>query len=558
MDLDTLYYGDCLEWMSRWNDGSVDLIYLDPPFNSNATYNVLYSTEGAGTAQTRAFDDTWHWDTAAEDRLEQYLNAAGRRAHSAIVGLNVILGKSGMLAYLTYMAERLEEMYRLLKPTGSIYLHCDPTASHYLKILMDAIFGGANFRSEIIWRRTNAHNKISRQFGPIHDTVLFYTVTDEFTFHPGRTPYTKAYIEDRFKHHDIRGRYQTNYLTGPGTRKGGSGKKWGDFDPTSVGRHWAIPRSLREFLPDNGTGMSSQEALDVLHEQGLIVFPKKKGGQPMYKQYVGEGVPYQDIWAYQPNTHGVLYNTDACVDQDVKYLEHEKEKLGYETQKPVGVLRRIIETSSNPDDVVLDPFCGCGTAIDVARRIGRRWVGIDISSFAIDLIRGRRLQDKTIPAKGIPFDLESARKLAAEQPFNFESWAVTRLRGFAPNTKQVGDRGLDGRATLAQEPENINSRLALAQVKGGKYTLSYLRDFVGVTHRDKAAIGCFITLDPITSRAARQEVLGMGKIRVSGYTYQRMRLWSIQDYFDENFPMLPIMNDPYTGKPQRQHDLFRH
>ena len=251
------------------------------------------------------------------------------------------------------------------------------------------------------------------------------------------------------------------------------------------------------------------------------------------------GVPLDDVW-------------------DIPIIAPSaKERLGYPTQKPIALLERIIKASSDHDDVVLDPFCGCGTAIDAARRLGRRWVGIDISSFAIDLIRERRLQDTAIPAEGIPFDLESARKLATEQPFNFESWAVTRLRGFVPNIKQIGDGGLDGRATLAQVPENFNSRLALAQVKGGKYTLSVLRDFVGVTHRDKAAIGCFITLEPITSRAARQEVLEMGKIRVSGYTYPRMQLWSIREYFDGNLPMMPIMNDPYTGKPQFQPDLFR-
>ena len=544
MDLDTLYYGDCLEWMSRWNDGSVDLIYLDPPFNSNAAYNVLYSTEGAGTAQTRAFDDTWHWDAAAEDRLEQYLNAAGRRAHSAIVGLNMMLGKSGMLAYLTYMAERLEEMYRLLKPTGSIYLHCDPTASHGLKILMDVIFGGRNFKNEIIWKRTGSHGGAKR-WGPVHDVILFYTRSDNYMWNRSYQDFSEGYVDKYYRFWDDRGRYRLVSLTGAGIRKGDSGRPWREINPTDSGRHWAIPKSaLENAYPDrlDLDDLSTQEKLDLLNEAGLIHWPKR-GRIPQQKRYITEsqGSLIQDVIS------------------DIKPIgAHAKERLGYPTQKPIVLLERMIHASTNPGDVVLDPFCGCGTSIDAARRLGRRWIGIDISSFAVDLIRERRLQDKTVPAKGIPYDLESARKLAAEQPFNFESWAVTRLRGFAPNTKQVGDRGLDGRATLAQEPENINSRLALAQVKGGKYKLSYLRDFVGVTHRDKAAIGCFITLDPITSRAARQEVLEMGKTRVSGYTYQRMRLWSIQDYFDENFPMLPIMNDPYTGKPQRQQDLFRH
>ena len=543
MDLNTLYYGDCFDWISQWNDCSVDLIYLDPPFNSNATYNVLYSTEGAGTAQIRAFDDTWQWDTAAEDRLEKYLNAAGRRAHSAIVGLNAILGKSGMLAYLTYMAERLEEMYRLLKPTGSIYVHCDPTASHGLKLLMDVIFGGKNFKNEIIWKRTGSHGGAKR-WGPVHDVILFYTCSDNYTWNREFQDFSPGYLQKYYRFRDNRGMYQLVSLTGAGTRKGDSGRSWRGIDPTDSGRHWAVPKTaLKNAYPDrlDLDGLSTQEKLDLLDKAGLIYWPEK-GDTPRQKRYATEsqGSLIQDVIT------------------DIKPIgAHAKERLGYPTQKPIALLERIIRGSSDYDDIVLDPFCGCGTAIDAARRLGRRWIGIDISSFAIDLILERRLQDKTIPAKGIPSDLASARKLAAEQPFNFESWAVTRLRGFVPNIKQIGDRGLDGRATLAQTPEGFNSRLALAQVKGGKYTLSVLRDFVGVMHRDKAAIGCFITLEPVTSRAARQEVLEMGKIRVSGYTYPRLQLWSIQEYFDGNLPMMPIMNDPYTGKPQFQSDLFR-
>lgn len=539
MNLNALYYGDCLEWMRKWNDGSVDLIYLDPPFNSDATYNVLYSTEGAGTAQTRAFDDTWHWDEAAEDRLERYLNAAGRRAHSAIVGLNRILGKSGMLAYLTYMAERLEEMYRLLNPAGSIYLHCDPEASHYIKVVMDAIFDHSNFRNEIIWKRTSAHSGAQR-FGPVHDVIFFYSMTDTHTWNRVYQPYEKTYVDTFYRHKETDGRlYRVGDLTGAGIRQGESGTSWRGHDPTAKGRHWAPPR---KFPGGENVPVSTLEALDYLDEIGRVHWPTGGNGVPGFKRYLDEmeGVVAQDIIT------------------DIPPLSAKsKERLGYPTQKPIALLKRLITASTNADDVVLDPFCGCGTSIDAARRLGRRWIGIDISSFAIDLIREIRLQDNTIPAEGIPYDLESARKLAAEQAFNFESWAVTRLRGFAPNVKQIGDGGLDGRATLAQVPEDTDSRLALAQVKGGRYQLHYLRDFVGVMHRENAAIGCFVTLDPITSKAARQEALEMGKIRVSGYTYPRLQLWSIREYFDGILPMMPIMNDPYTGKPQFQSDLFR-
>ena len=543
MNLNTLYYGDCLEWMRQWNDGSVDLIYLDPPFNSNATYNVLYSTDSAGAAQTRAFDDTWLWDEAAEDRLEQYLNAAGRRAQRAIVGLNTMLGKSGMLAYLTYMAERLEEMHRLLKPTGSIYLHCDPTASHGLKLLMDVIFEGKNFRNEVVWKRTGSHGGAKR-WGPVHDVILFYTRSDRYTWNRQFQDFSSGYLEKYFRHRDKRGIYQLVSLTGAGIRKGDSGRSWRGVNPTDSGRHWAVPKTALENAYPNRTDLSdlpTQEKLDLLDRAGLVYWPQK-GCIPRQKRYATE-------------SQGPLIQ-DVVVDIP-PIGAHAKERLGYPTQKPIALLDRIIRDSSNEGDIVLDPFCGCGTAIEAARRLGRRWIGIDISSFAIDLIRERRLQDKTIPAEGIPYDLESARKLAAEKPFNFESWAVTRLRGFAPNVKQIGDGGLDGRATLAQLPEKFDSRLALAQVKGGKYTPSYVRDFVGVMHRDQAAIGCFITLEPITSRTGKQEALGMAKTRVSGYTYPRMQLWSIREYFDGNLPMMPIMNDPYTGKPQLRLDLFR-
>ena len=258
------------------------------------------------------------------------------------------------------------------------------------------------------------------------------------------------------------------------------------------------------------------------------------GRVPAFKRYLDEmpGRPLQDLW------------TDIG-----PISSQERERLGYPTQKPLGLLERIIRASSNPGDVVLDPFCGCGTAIEAAHKLKRRWVGIDISSFAIDLIRNERLKGMKIPTKGIPQDVESARKMAREQPFAFESWAVTRLPGFAPNMKQVADGGVDGRAMLAEKPENFASRLALAQVKGGKFSLSGLRDFIGVTRRDKAALGCFVTLEPVTTRAARAEVAELGKIRVAGRDFNRMSLWTVSDYFDGRLPVLPTMTDPYTGRP---------
>lgn len=520
----TLYYGDCLDWMQRWDDESVDLIYLDPPFNSNTDYNILYGANGGGSAQYRAFTDTWSWDEAAADRYAMFEGAVGRPAHRAIVGLHYALGPSGMLAYLTYMAERLEQMYRLLKSTGSLYLHCDPTASHYLKVILDLIFGARGFRNEIIWKRNTSHNS-GAQFGRIHDTLLFYSRGTRWAWN--RTYGAKHSEEQlsRFRK-DASGRlYKGENLTAARPNSDSGKFEWRGTMP-GPSRGWAY----------------TVEQLEEFWNAGRIL--TKADGTPRLdgmKIYLSElpGPRTQSIWDDIPR----IPNTS-------------RERLGYATQKPLALLERIIKASSNPDDLVLDPFCGCGTAIEAAQRLGRRWVGIDISSFAIDLIREQRMRDLSIPVQGIPLDLTSAKKLAREQPFNFESWAVTRLPGFAPNTRQVADGGVDGRATLAVKPDDIDSRLALAQVKGGKHSLSALRDFIGVTDRDKAALGYFVTLDPFTTSAARQAVADVGKVRVHGQEYRRMQLWSIQDYFENRLPRMPIMMNPYTGKQLNERSLF--
>lgn len=263
-----LLYGDNLPFLmdaSLMPDESVDLVYLDPPFNSNASYNVLFK-EVSGTpsaAQIQAFDDTWSWDDSANSVLHQILQ--DRHTPDGVKALiktfHSFLGHSPMLAYLVQMSVRLVLLRRVLKPTGSLYLHCDPTASHYLKLVLDGIFGPENFRNEIVWRRTNSHNKLSRQYGPIHDSLLFYAKSDKAVFHPGSRPYTKKYLETAFPHRDKRGSYQLNNVTGPGIRTGHSGKAWRGYDPTKARRHWAIPQSLRQFLKNDGANMTSQEAL---------------------------------------------------------------------------------------------------------------------------------------------------------------------------------------------------------------------------------------------------------------------------------------------------------
>ena len=443
--------------MQRWNDNTVDLIYLDPPFNSKANYNMLFGDEGGG-AQYRAFNDIWYWDAEAAKRYERYEGAMANPLNGVITGLFMAIGRCGMMAYLTYMAERLEEMYRLLKPTGSIYLHCDPTASHYLKVIMDGIFNPNNFRNEIVWRIGWVSGYKTQKRGWIrnHDTILYYLKTDA-----------------------AKGRFNKEYI---------------------------------KYKPD---------------------YLRRDGNKP-----TGKGVPIEDTW--------------NCSEKDIlnsiMIMSFSKEKLSYPTQKPLALLDRILKASSNKEEIVLDPFCGCGTTIESAQKLGRQWVGIDISAFAIDLIKQKRLPKLHIPTKGIPADFASAKMMSRESPFDFESWAITRLYGFVPNTKKVADHGVDGRGKIAKKPQDYSSQLALAQVKGGKFNLGSLRDFQSVIDRDKGAVNYYITLDKVTSRTARAEAARMGQVNVAGKQYDRLNLWSIEEYFDNRYPNQPPMNDPYTGK----------
>lgn len=380
----TLWTGDNLDIMRGMNSDSVDLIYLDPPFNSNQDYAAPIGSEAAGAVfkDTWTLDDVdlaWHGEIAEKlPALYSIIDAAGQ-AH----------GKS-MKSYLIMMAVRVLEMNRILKSTGSIYLHCDPTAGHYLKTLMDAIWGPDNFRNEIVWRRSASHNKLSRQYGPIHDLILFYTGGNRFVFHPGRTPYLKSYIEEHFRYEDERGRYRLNELTGSGMRSGDSGLPWRGYDPTAKGRHWAIPRALRVRLSKKQQVLGTHELLDIFEATGDIVF--SKSGIPRYKQRQGEGVLYQDIWSYQPGTEEALFNSELAIDRDVKWLDSEPEDVGYPTQKPLGLLDRIIETSTDAGDMVFDPFCGCATACVSADSLERKWIGIDISPRAADLVKYRLRQ----------------------------------------------------------------------------------------------------------------------------------------------------------------------
>ena len=364
----TIWTGDNLDILRGLNSETIDLIYLDPPFNSNRSYSAPIGSRAAGAA----FEDTWTLDR--EDVAWMGLIAD---QHPDIHNVVLAAGthSTGMQSYLRMMAVRLLEMHRLLAPTGSIYLHCDPTASHYLKLLMDAVFGRDRFRNEIVWKRQSSHNRAKR-WGPIHDTVLFYARSD-YTWNRVLQPLDQDYISRFYNCDDTRGKFGMFDLTGPGMRDGDTGQPWRGIDPSERSRHWELPpdRALPAWFqfPDGYSTMTARDRLDVLDEQDLIYWPPR-GSVPRFKRYLtaASGAPVTDV-----------------VNDIPPIGARAKERLGFPTQKPVALLERIIEASSNRGDVVLDPFCGCATACVAADNLSREWLGIDISPKAVELVHMR-------------------------------------------------------------------------------------------------------------------------------------------------------------------------
>lgn len=498
-----LYFGDNLDILREHiADDSVDLIYLDPPFNSNANYNVLFKSPAGGRshAQIEAFEDTWHWAQEAEKEFSELLHQSNTNVSEMIQALRKFLGENDMMAYLTMMATRLLELHRVLKETGSIYLHCDPTASHYLKIVLDGVFGPANFRNDIVWRRTGSHNSAKR-YGPIHDSLLFYSKSDDYYFKPVFRPYLQGHVDSYFKQADSKGRYWMNALTGAGVRHGESGAVWKGFDPTVRKRHWAIPGKLLEDLgldPDAGT----LAKLNALNDAGFVELPSKNSdAMPTYKQYLDSspGMPLQDIWAYQPHTRGMLWGANEGIDEDVRWLaaQGDSERLGFPTQKPLGLLDRLIRASSKEGDFVLDPFCGCGTAVHAAQRLQRQWIGIDITNLAISLIE-KRLRDAfpgiTYEVHGTPKDVEGAEKLAELDKYQFQWWACSLVNAQPWRGKKKGaDSGIDG--IIYFQDDRGPAKKIIVSVKGGENVgAPMVRDLTAVVAREKAEIGLFVTL----------------------------------------------------------------
>lgn len=498
-----LYFGDNLDVMEELPNELVDLIYLDPPFNSKATYNVLFH-EHDGTnsaAQITAFEDTWHWDLNAEETYRDLVLNSASSLRNLIEALRGFLGQSDMMAYLTMMAVRLLEMHRLLKPSGSIYLHCDPTASHYLKVLMDTVFGSTNFKNEIIWKRSQPKGHTSIRFSNSHDVILLYSKSDKASFQPQYRPHDPDYIEKfyRFVEPETGRRYRLGDLTNPNKNR---------------------PNLTYEFPPGSGivrVWRWTKDRMTKAWDDGIIVMPKD-GGVAQSKRYLDEmeGSSVTDIWDDIEHLHGT-----------------QKELLGYPTQKPESLLERIIEASSKKGDLILDPFCGCGTTITVAERMHRRWIGIDITHIAITLMKNR-LEDTFGPELapyeiiGLPADIESAKALALENRHQFEIWAISLVDARPFQEKRGTDTGIDGDHVFFDDHTGKAKRVVV-QVKSGKVGSSQIRDLKGVLDRDKASIGAFITLNPPTRDMIKEATsAGFYESPFDKSHYPRMQILTVE------------------------------
>lgn len=520
-----LYYGDNLEVLRRSvATETIDLVYLDPPFNSNRSYNVIFSrhatVENLDNAQIQAFDDTWRWTPVTEEQYQRYVMTGElpARVADALTAMRTLLGENDALAYLVNMAPRLVELHRVLKMTGSLYLHCDPTASHYLKVLLDAIFGAERFRGEITWLRTTTHNDAKR-WSPNADIILYYGKGPTVTWNPVFTKYSAKYVAEKYRHDDGDGRrYRLDNMTSPNPRPNLTFEWNGHQPPTNGWRY-------------------SRETMAELDAAGLIWYPDVKSKRPQLKRYLDEqeGVVIGNVW-----TDISPINSRAA------------ERLGYPTQKPLALLDRIIEASSNQGDLVLDPFSGCGTAIDSAQRMGRKWIGIDVTYIAIDLMEKRLLhtygQDivGTYDILGIPKDKAAALALFSHSPFDFERWAVSMISA-QPNVKQVGDKGIDGVARFPVDNKGGIGRV-LVSVKGGKQlNPAMVRDLGGTVQTQKAEMGVLITLTPPTrGMIDEQNHAGTYTHPATKAVYPRIQMITVDELLRGTKPSMPATILPYV------------
>lgn len=532
-----LYYGDNLDVLRRYvADESVDLVYLDPPFNSNATYNMLFKEHSGEKAasQIKAFEDTWSWDEEAARSYFETVQAGGS-VGNALQAFYTLLGDSNMMAYLAMMAPRLVELRRVLKPTGSIYLHCDPTASHYLKLLMDAVFGPENFVSEVVWRRTSAHSNASRKYAAVHDILLFYGKrSPRRTWNKQFEPYSEDYIQTHFVHVDPDGRrFQRVDMRSPSPRP-------------NLRYDYTASNGIT-YKPHPNGWVVSREKMEELDREGRLFFPAKKDGRLRRKLYLDEmpGTLVTNLWADIPPI-----NSQAA------------ERLGYPTQKPEALLERIILSSSDEGDVVLDPFCGCGTALVAAEKLKRRWIGIDVTYLSIAVMKSRLatafgLDD--VPVIGQPTEVEGARALALDPRdgrYQFQWWALGMIdaQPVGGVKKKGADSGIDGIITFTDAGAKLER--VIVSVKSGGVNVGMIRDLIGTLKTQQAAIGVFLTLEeptkPMRDAAAQA---GSYHSELWNRDYARIQILSVADLLEhKRRPDLPAFKHQPFKPAQRIYD----
>lgn len=526
-----LFYGDNLPVMREHvANESVDLVYLDPPFNSNRSYSVIFGTRvnDDANAQIQAFDDTWTWTADTERQYRDIMVHSTADVADAVEAFRKLLGTSDAMAYLVMMTPRLVEMHRVLKPTGSLWLHCDPTMSHYLKMLLDAIFDPRDFRNELIWNRTGAKGYQTRRLASNHDVILCYGKGEDIKWNNDAAflPYDPDDLDpktaQKYSNVDAAGRrYQLVSLVGPN-------------DPR--------PNLTYEFLGVTRRWRWSKERMEQAYKDGRVV-QTKPGAVPRQKQYLDEqrGKPLSDVWTDIPPL-----NSQAA------------ERLGYPTQKPLALLERIIRLTTEPGDVVLDPFCGCGTTVDAAQKLGRKWIGIDITYISIDLIVKRLMATfgesvmDSIDLDGIPYDMQSAERLFERSPFDFERWAVSLLHA-QPNEKQVGDKGIDGVRRFIIDNTTVGK--VLVSVKGGKTVPpTFVRDLAGtVASARDAQLGVLITLRDSLTRGAQEviDTAGVWTHPANGQVFPLLQHLSVRQLLSGERPNLPTALAPYISAKRR-------
>lgn len=512
-----LYYGDNLDILERYlKDESVDLVYLDPPFNSAQSYNAFFQEKDgtAAASQIKAFEDTWSWNIEAEAVYQKLTEQPGK-VSEVMQAFRTFLGSNDMMAYLAMMAPRLVELRRVLKSTGSLYLHCDPTASHYLKLLLDAVMGVTNYRNEITWKRRVGMSSAvhdSNKFGICTDIIFFYGKSEATKFHPQYNkddPDYQRYIEERFTMVDEKtGRlFQATSLVNPALR------------PNLIYEY-------KGYLPPPNGWMITKEKMEDWDKQGRIYFPKEKDGRLRRKSFADElkGMPVQNLWA------------------DIAEINSQgAERLGYPTQKPVALLERIIKASSNPGDLVLDPFCGCGTTIDASERLGRRWIGIDITQLATSLIKsrlrdtyGEKIEIKTV---GEPVTLQDAIALASKEgendKYQFQWWALGLVGARPVEQKKGADGGIDGKILFRDDPKAAKPEQIIFSVKGGKLKADDIRSLGHVVSRENAAIGVLISLaEPTAGMRGDAASAGFYSHKLTGQQYPKLQLLTVEELLD--------------------------